>query len=85
MSNSGNGDVTISETYKLRTERLTVVVHRRAEVGGAECERIKLRTAAIRSFALRRGCTGAQVAVAGPLAACLVALALLFAVTVFAL
>ena len=31
-------------------------MHRRAEVGGAECERIKLRTAALSSSALHRLC-----------------------------
>ena len=32
------------------------MVHRRAERGGAECERIKLRTAALPSSALHRLC-----------------------------
>ena len=51
----GNGDVTIGEAHALWTERLAVLVHRWAEAGGAECERIQLRTAALPSFAPHRG------------------------------
>ena len=42
----------------LRTERrhVTAVVHRRAEAGGQECERIKLRTASLPSSALFTAC-----------------------------
>ena len=39
------------------------VVHRRAEAGGAECERIKLRTASLPSSTLHRLCPPTAVAV----------------------
>ena len=57
MPNGGNGDATIGVAYALWTERLAVLVHRHrwAEAGGAECERIKLRTAALPSSAPHRG------------------------------
>ena len=53
--NGGNGDVAIGEAYELWTERLAVLVHTWAKAGGAECECIKLRTAALPSSAPRRG------------------------------
>ena len=45
MLNNDNDAVTVGET---------AMVHRRAEAGGAECEHIKLRAAALPSSALRR-------------------------------
>ena len=45
MLNNDNGAVAIGGK---------AMVHRRAEAGGAECERIKLRTAALPSSALHR-------------------------------
>ena len=47
MLNNDNGAVTIGGK---------AMVHRRAEAGGAVCERIKLRTAALPFFALHRLC-----------------------------
>ena len=37
MPHNDNDDVTIDEAWALRTSHLMAVVHRRAEVGGAEC------------------------------------------------
>ena len=54
--NAGTSDVKIGEIWTTQPERLTAVVHRRAEIRGAECECSCLRTAALFSTALHRLC-----------------------------
>ena len=56
--NGGNvNDGKADEVLVKQPERLTAVVHRRAETGGAERECGVLRTAALPCFALHRLCS----------------------------
>ena len=56
IPDAGTSDVKIGEIRTTQPDRLTAVVHRRAEMRGAECERSCLRTAALSSTALHRLC-----------------------------
>ena len=55
--NTGTSDVKIGEIRMTQPERLKAVVHRRAEMRGAECECSCLRIAALSSTALHRLCS----------------------------